>query len=639
MLGRVAQALIGISLAASASGDMKPPLEACEAVKAVRSQTDAGSLASGEGFQPAVKDSRRWYLSAKRRLHEFHGPGRERIALEVPRAGEMREKESRLWLASNSEKDPELPPDFLKCSEYASGKKPHPSIFPLNAQIVNSHFGFVIKLGSTKKYAIVEDSFRFTAAHSKPGLRANGPTAMKYTWFYKRPKGSLYKIEGRRQGEVLDIKIDAVGVHLMALRVEDDSGECNTASVELLVTANPPYIFPSFSIKELEEAFSMKWFKPHLDKIQARKSWKYSQGEGVTIAVLDSGVNYFHPLLMHNIKTNDGEVAGNGIDDDGNGFVDDYTGWDFYHNDPHPFDDDGHGSRVAGLAASSLSGVAKKAKILPIKVSAFATFESGTLAAAIRYAVDQGSEVINISLSAPTSPSLFNAVRYARDAGVVIVAVTGNDGRLNPVVFPASYAFSNVVSVAATGEGMGLAPYSNYGDRIADVAAPGGTTSNSLRSLSSYNLSGYLFIDAWGTSLAAPMVAGLAAQVLSINPKLRPEEVIDIIMSTGDAHPDLKGKVKLGRRINALNAVLKAVETTPEWMESSLGLTRSERRKIQQGLIVEGYNPGPVDGLFGRKTRSAIKNWQKSLGADQSGYLDAESAKALIVLAEKHIEN
>ena len=223
----------------------------------------------------------------------FTAPGRERIALEVPRAGEMREKESRLWLASNSEKDPELPPDFLKCSEYASGKKPHPSIFPLNAQIVNSHFGFVIKLGSTKKYAIVEDSFRFTAAHSKPGLRANGPTAMKYTWFYKRPKGSLYKIEGRRQGEVLDIKIDAVGVHLMALRVEDDSGECNTASVELLVTANPPYIFPSFSIKELEEAFSMKWFKPHLDKIQARKSWKYSQGEGVTIAVLDSGVNYF----------------------------------------------------------------------------------------------------------------------------------------------------------------------------------------------------------------------------------------------------------------------------------------------------------------------------------------------------------
>ena len=219
------------------------------------------------------------------------------------------------------------------------------------------------------------------------------------------------------------------------------------------------------------------------------------------------------------------------------------------------------------------------------------------------------------------------------------MAVTGNDGRLNPVVFPASYAFSNVVSVAATGEGMGLSPYSNYGVRIADVAAPGGTTSNVLWTLSSYNLFGYMFIDAWGTSLAAPMVAGLAAQVLSINPELRPEEVIDIIMSTGDAHPDLKGKVKSGRRINALNAVLKAVETTPEWMESSLGLTRSERRKIQQGLIVEGYNPGPVDGLFGRKTRSAIKNWQKSLGAGQSGYLDAESAKALIVLAEKHIEN
>ncbi len=478
-----------------------------------------------------------------------------------------------------------------------------------------------------------EKSLRFTAANSKPGLQANDPITLKYTWFYKPPSGSRYKYEGRHQGEVLDIKIDTLGVHLVALRVEDDSGNCNVKSNEYLVTVNPPYVFPSFSIKDVEEYHGTHWGKEWRDKIQVKESWKYSQGEGITIAVVDSGVNYSHPFVIHNIKTNDGEVPGNGVDDDGNGFVDDYTGWDFYHNNPYPFDDDDHGSLIAGIAASSLIGVAKKAKILPIKVSAFGKSSSKTIAAAIRYAVEQGAEVINISLTMENTPSLLNAVEYARDAGVVIVTITGNDGQLNPEVYPASYNYSNVVSVAATGEEMSLASYSNYGVRIADVAAPGGTTSNPLYSLSEYNPR-YLFSSSWGTSLAAPMVAGLAAQVLSINPELTPEEVIDIIMSTGDAHPDLKGKVKSGRRINALNAVLKAVKTTPQWMESSLGLTRSERRKIQQGLIVEGYNPGPVDGLFGRKTRSAIKTWQKSLGVDQSGYLDAESAKALITLAE-----
>ena len=199
-------------------------------------------------------------------------------------------------------------------------------------------------------------------------------------------------------------------------------------------------------------------------------------------------MNYSHPFVIHNIKTNDGEVPGNGVDDDGNGFVDDYTGWDFYHNDPYPFDDDGHGSRIAGIAASGLIGFAKKAKILPVKVYAFDKADIDTLADGIRYAVDQGAEVINISLTMPaTSYSFQNAVRYAKDAGVVIVTGSGNDGQLNPNLYPASSDASNVVSVAATGEGMSLAPYSNFGVRIADVAAPGGTTSNPLASSSSYS--------------------------------------------------------------------------------------------------------------------------------------------------------
>ncbi len=151
MLGRVAQVLIGFSLVASAWGEMKPPLEACEAAKAVRSQTDAGSLASGEDFQPAVKDSRRWYQSAKRGLHEFHGPGRECIPLEVPRAGEMRKTVSKSQQASNSEEEPVLPPDFLGCGDSLAGLRAMPSILQLNAQIVKSRFGPVIILGYDKK--------------------------------------------------------------------------------------------------------------------------------------------------------------------------------------------------------------------------------------------------------------------------------------------------------------------------------------------------------------------------------------------------------------------------------------------------------------------------------------------------------
>ena len=124
----------------------------------------------------------------------------------------------------------------------------------------------------------------------------------------------------------------------------------------------------------------------------------FSQGEGVTIAILDSGVDYFHPAISGNIKINQGEIPDNGLDDDNNGYVDDYTGYDFYNDDPHPYDDVGHGTSVAGQAASAI-GMAPKTKILPVKVSSFGMFDAGRIAQGIRYAIDSGADIISIYFS------------------------------------------------------------------------------------------------------------------------------------------------------------------------------------------------------------------------------------------------
>lgn len=220
--------------------------------------------------------------------------------------------------------------------------------------------------------------------------------------------------------------------------------------------------------------------------VHATEAWDLTTGSSsVVIAVLDSGVDYNHPDLKDNIWTNPGEVAGNGIDDDGNGYVDDVRGWNFADNDNDPMDSFGHGTHVAGILAAKgdngigVAGVCWTAKIMPVRF--LDSSGTGTVAnevAGIEYAVKNGAKIINASFAAESStPSQAekDAITSANSAGVLFIAAAGNSGTDNDTTpsYPASHGLPNIIAVAATDQNDNLATFSNYGATSVDVAAPG----------------------------------------------------------------------------------------------------------------------------------------------------------------------
>ncbi|MBF2076836.1 MAG: S8 family serine peptidase [Synechococcales cyanobacterium C42_A2020_086] len=303
-----------------------------------------------------------------------------------------------------------------------------------------------------------------------------------------------------------------------------------------------------------------------LDRIKAPEVWSRGYlGQGVTVAVVDTGIDFDHPTFQNAIWTNPKEIPNNGIDDDGNGFVDDVRGWDFVDRDNTPIDGllgDGHGTFVAGIIAgrqvSSPTvgvqgrnlGVAPAAKIMPIRVlSNFTMLNQGDrVAAGIRYAVQNGADVINVSLgfgdgASATSladPAIEAALQAARQAGVVVVMAAGNERRLG-AIRPSEPAF-------AAGRDLGLAVGAiDRSGRAADFSNPAGNRplnyvvapgvnifSTGYEPVVGIGQSRHTYVLGNGTSAAAPYVAGVAALLLSANPNLTPSQVEDLITSTAN---------------------------------------------------------------------------------------------------------
>ncbi len=318
---------------------------------------------------------------------------------------------------------------------------------------------------------------------------------------------------------------------------------------------------------------------PHLEQINALGA--SALGEGVTIAVIDTGVFYNHPHLSPNIKTNSAEQHGsqaNGRDDDKNGYVDDHAGWDFYNGDAYPIDDNGHGTHVAGLAASTYMGVAPKAKILPIKVlGADGRGDLGTIAAGIMYALDQGADVINLSLGGSTGQqitaeiqSMINSVRLAKNTNTLIIAAAGNGGNDgvgdcndNLPTYPANIQEDNLIAVASVDLYNNLTEYSNFGGSTVHVAAPGGDYyTGALNSTGIPDCNGPCeqgdtpYVGSMGTSMATPIVAGLAAVLKSAKPGADYQEIRNAILKYGTKMPDLNGLIQSASVID-VNKALK----------------------------------------------------------------------------------
>lgn len=250
-------------------------------------------------------------------------------------------------------------------------------------------------------------------------------------------------------------------------------------------------------------------------------AWRQTTGAGTTVAIIDSGADLGHPDLAPNLWTNAGEIPGNGADDDGNGYVDDVHGYDFVEGDGTPQDGNGHGTHVAGIVGArggngiGVSGVAWNVKLLIVRVlDAAARGTTDDVARGLRYAVDNGARIVNLSLAGPTStPDLQAAVDYAQARGVLIVVAAGNDGAnlASAPTFPAAYGEPNVLGVAATRRDGALSSVSDYGPG-ADLSAPGEEI------LSTALGGGYEWRT--GTSMAAPAVTGALVLLAAARPDL-----------------------------------------------------------------------------------------------------------------------
>ncbi|MBI1920293.1 MAG: S8 family serine peptidase [Geobacter sp.] len=319
-----------------------------------------------------------------------------------------------------------------------------------------------------------------------------------------------------------------------------------------------------------------------LKKLQTSAAWDITRGSGVVVAVVDTGVDYTHPDLAANLWSNGGEIAGNGLDDDNNGFVDDVRGWDFASTDNDPMDGHGHGTHVSGTIAAvgdnaeGIVGVAPSARIMPVKgLSDSGSGKSSWLANAIKYATDNGADVINNSWGCgspcPSNPVAEDAVRYAHDLGAVVVFAAGNSQSDVQQISPQNRS-NDVITVAASSELDTRSYFSNFGSLI-DVAAPGGgddgTSTNragrnilSLRAGSTdmYGdglcLVGDKYFRARGTSMAAPHVSGVAALVVAKHPEFTPDDVSQVLRASADDIESVDFDLFSGAgRVNAQKAV------------------------------------------------------------------------------------
>ncbi len=348
---------------------------------------------------------------------------------------------------------------------------------------------------------------------------------------YSVARGFLVKVKAHCQLPELRTR-DLISSHLYLLSNEVIQSFRGSPCVE--------YIEPNHKIELYgapDDLARQQWWLKNKDGLDLNlaKSWQLSTGsQSVVVAVLDSGMAYEHPDLSANLWINEAEWNGlPSVDDDGNGFVDDLRGWSFYPDNNDIYDYRSHGTHVAGVIGAQgnngigIAGINWSVRIMALNV--FPRYFEGRVSDAIRgidYAVAQGAHIINASWG--TTPdeitkdefkSLKQAIIRAEQRGVLFVAAAGNSGASNENLgdVPASFGLSNIISVGSVDRYTRISDFSNYGATSVDVFAPGEEIYSSLPR----NRYGYKS----GTSMAAPMVSGLAALLLSHSPKLSHQEL------------------------------------------------------------------------------------------------------------------
>ncbi len=287
-------------------------------------------------------------------------------------------------------------------------------------------------------------------------------------------------------------------------------------------------------------------------------AWNETEGEGIIVAVIDTGIDITHEDLTSNIWTNTDEIQDNGIDDDGNGYIDDINGWNIVEqtNQVHKqdtYENERHGTHIAGIIVAEngndtgITGIAPKAKIMPLTVFQDGTAYTSDIIEAIAYAENMGADIVNCSWgTTEQNRALHEAIE---ESNMLFVTAAGNNSINidNIPIYPASYTNTNIITVSSINKDGTLSSYTNYGPNTVDVVAPGEDILSTLPN----NQYGYTS----GTSMATAFVSGEAALILSQNNTQSPEETKEQIKASSSRYTTLLGKIERGNIINCENAI------------------------------------------------------------------------------------
>ena len=314
----------------------------------------------------------------------------------------------------------------------------------------------------------------------------------------------------------------------------------------------------------------------HHKNIKSGEAWDISTGSQETlVAVVDTGIYLEHEDLVDNLWKNPGETgldengndkATNGIDDDNNGYVDDFQGWDFIDGDNIPNDDHGHGTHCAGLVGAvgdngtGVTGVNWDVSIVGLKIfNGRGSTTEAAIVEAIEYSTMMGIKISNHSWGGPDSRGdkstdlVYQALKAGQEEGQLFVFAAGNSSSNSDVrpMVPGAYDLDAILNVASTTQSDSMSGFSNYGATTVDIGAPGSAIYSTLKKRFLRKPYGNMS----GTSMASPIVAGAAALVNSVYPDMTAAEIKAKLMDTSDKVQSLEGKTVTGGRLNVLRAI------------------------------------------------------------------------------------
>ena len=349
--------------------------------------------------------------------------------------------------------------------------------------------------------------------------------------------------------------------------------------------------------------------------IDAPEAWKITTGsKDIAVGIIDTGIDYNHPDLVGNMWTNPNEIAGDGIDNDGNGYIDDIHGINTATGSGDPMDDHSHGTHVAGTIGATanngmgVAGVNHHTNMIGCKfIKATGGGSIGDAIKCLDYFIDLKLAGTDVRLTnnswggGSRSEAMVEALQRSHDAGMLFVSSAGNAGEDNDAVphYPSSYEADSVLSVASTTHMDNKSGFSNYGTTSVDLGAPGSDIYSTMPN--------DRYASKSGTSMASPHAAGVAALILSANPGLSHLELKAVMMETGDALSALENNTVSGKRINVANAIDAAALAT-WYLKGDVG-----NQTVKQGESAEF--------VF---TVKGINDWQGQVDLAVSGALNVE---------------